>query len=131
MNDGANARCARHPDLAASFTCPRCGSFACVDCERRATLDAAPVCPACWSVSRQATAAPSGALQTAGLVVGVLSLFPCCPLALASLVLNLVALVQATRENRWKPILGMSITIVVTVLQVLFVAFYQVFSKPN
>jgi hypothetical protein len=131
MTEGANARCARHPDSAARFTGPRCGSFACVDCERRASLDAAPVCPACWPLSRQATQAPSGALQTAGLVVGVLSLFPCCPLAHAPLVLDQVALVQATRENRWKPILGMSITVVVTVLQVLFVAFYQVFSKPN
>lgn len=127
----AQARCARHLDSATSFTCPRCGTFGCVECERRPGLDAAPMCPACWALSAQTTAVPTGGLQNAGLVVGLLSIIPCCPLALASLVLNVIAIVKSPREHRWKPIVGICITVVVSVLQVLFVAFYQVFSTPR
>ncbi len=129
MIDSANARCALHPSAPASFTCPRCGTFACVECERRPSLEALPSCPSCWAMNAQTRVAPSGALQTAGLVVGAISIFPCCPLALASVVLNVIALVQSTRENRWKPIVGLSITVAFTVLQMAFVAFYQIFSK--
>jgi len=124
VNAGANARCARHPGSPASFTCLRCGTFACVDCERRPSLEAAPMCPACWALTSQAVgAAPSGGLQTAGLVVGLLSIIPCCPLAIASLALNVIAIARATRENRWKPIVGICITLVIGVLQVLFIAY--------
>lgn len=127
MRDGA-PRCARHPDSATSFTCPRCGTFGCVECERRPSVDAAPLCPACWALN---VPKPSGELQTAGLVVGLLSIVPCCPLALASLVLNVIAIIKSTRENRWKPIVGISVTLAISLLQVLFVAFYQIFSGPR
>ena len=129
MTEAANARCARHPHSPASFTCPRCGSFACIECERRHSLEAVPVCPSCWALEAQTRAVPSGALQTAGLVVGLISIVPCCPLALASLAVNVIALVKSTRENRWKPIVGLCLTILFSVLQVVFMAFYGVFSK--
>lgn len=124
-------QCARHPDAASTFTCPRCGTFGCVDCERRQSLDGAPMCPSCWVLNAQAAAAPTGQLQTAGLIVGVLSIIPCCPLMLASLVLNLIAILKATKENRWKPLTGISITLGVGVLELLFVFFYAMFSKPR
>jgi hypothetical protein len=123
-----SSTCARHPEAIASFTCGRCGGFGCVDCERRATVDGAPVCPSCWA--RQAPAPTSEALQTAGLVVGLLSIVPCCPLAIASLILNIVALVKATKESRWKPIVGLVVTLAVGLLQTLFIVFYQVFQRP-
>ena len=61
--------------------------------------------------------------------MGVVSIFPCCPLAVVSLALNVIALIQATREQRWKPIVGLSITVLVILLQVAFVAFSQLYSK--
>jgi hypothetical protein len=48
---------------------------------------------------------------------------------LASLLLNLSAILKATKENRWKPLTGISITIGVGVLELLFVVFYQMFSR--
>jgi hypothetical protein len=87
------------------------------------------MCPSCWALNAQTAGRPSGDLQTAGLVVGLLSIIPCCPLALASLVLNVIAIIKSTREHRWKPIVGIGVTLAVSVLQVLFVAFYQFFSK--
>jgi predicted RNA-binding Zn-ribbon protein involved in translation (DUF1610 family) len=130
MIDAPQARCAKHPDATVSFTCPRCGAFGCVDCERRPTLDAAPLCPACWKLAAPRPAA-DGTLQTAGLVVGVASILPCCPLAMASLVINVIALVKATKEHRWKPLVGLAITVLVSVLQVLFFALYGIFSTPR
>lgn len=124
-------RCARHLESPTTFTCPRCGAFGCVECERRATMDGGPVCPACWALNAQTAAPDSGALQTAGLVVGAISILPCCPLALASLVLNVVAIVKSTKERRWKPIVGICITFAGVLLQVLFTVFYQMFSKPQ
>lgn len=119
MNPIGAPRCARHPDSPTTFTCPRCGAFGCVDCERRPSLDAPPMCPACWALRAQTTTPNSGALQTAGLIVGAIAIIPCCPLSFASLVLNVIALVKSTSENRWKPIVGMCITFVGFVLQLL------------
>ena len=129
MIGGESASCARHPSVAASFTCPRCGTYACVDCERRPRLEAAPLCPSCWALNAQTRAVPSGGLQTAGLVMGAVSILPCCPLALVSLVLNVIALVKSTRENRWKPIVGLSLTLAFSVLQVALVGFTRYLSK--
>ena len=131
MND---ARCARHPDSVASFTCPRCGTFSCVECERRATPDSPPICPACWAKLPNATQTAGGTgLQTAGLILGIASVIPCCPLALVSTVVNVIAIIQAknppARDVRWKPILGLCLSLGFMVLQVLFYAFFQVFSK--
>lgn len=89
------------------------------------------MCPACWKVAGQIAAPSSGALQTAGLVVGMISIVPCCPLTLVSLVLNVIAIVMSTKENRWKPLVGIGITLLAGVLQVLFIGFYQIFSGPR
>jgi hypothetical protein len=124
-------QCARHPDATSTFTCPRCGTFGCVDCERRPSIDGAPMCPSCWALNAKTGAAPTGQLQTAGLIVGVLSIIPCCPLMLASLVLNVIAILKATKENRWKPLTGLAITMGVGLLELLFVVFYAMFSKPR
>lgn len=131
MTDAATARCARHPDLPSTFTCPRCGTFGCVECERRPTMEAAPLCPSCWALAAQTVAPSTGALQTAALVAGFVALVPCCPLALISLVLNVIAIVKSTREHRWKPIVGISITLLAGLLQVLFIAFFQIFSGSS
>jgi hypothetical protein len=50
-------------------------------------------------------------LETAGLVLGVASIIPCCPIALASLIVNGIALSKATKEHRWKPLLGGGISL--------------------
>ena len=44
------ATCASHPETPASWTCARCGSFMCPDCERRTRPEARPMCPACWDL---------------------------------------------------------------------------------
>ena len=89
------------------------------------------VAMALLTASPQAFAKPSSQLQTAGLVVGAISLIPCLPIAFASVVLNVIAIIKSTREHRWKPIVGLCITLSVVVLQVLFFAFYAMFSKPR
>lgn len=128
--------CAKHPDVVARFTCGRCGNFACRDCERRAAVSSEPVCPACWALTSQAASQTTGnGLQIAGLVVGVISIVPCCPLTLVSLVVNIIALINAkeppARQARWMPIVGISITLLMVVLQILFFVFYSMFSKPK
>jgi hypothetical protein len=90
-----------------------------VDCERRAQMDSAPVCPACWA--RQPTSAPaSTVLQTTGLVLGVLSIVPCCPLFVVSIVVNIAGIVLAkeppARDVRWKPITGLLLTLGISLI---------------
>lgn len=121
-----NATCTRHPEAVVSFTCPRCGTFACVECERRATAEGAPLCPHCWQLAAQAaTAAPTGRLQSVGLVVGLVSVIPCLPLMAGSIVLNGVALLKSPREHRWKPLVGLGVTLLVAFLEVVL---YKMFS---
>ena len=133
-----SSSCAQHRDAIASFTCQRCGNFGCVECERRADNASAPLCPRCWALEAQQRASASRGgtgLQTAGLVLGIASIIPCCPLALASLVVNVIAIVNASappaRDVRWRPIVGLVLTLGFGVLQVLFVALYQVFQTPR
>lgn len=131
-------RCAQHPEALASETCTRCGKFICTDCERRAEINASPMCPGCWALAARnaATHAKGGtALQTTGLVLGVLSVIPftVCLFAPVSLVVNVIAIAKAkhppARDVRWRPIAGLVLTALGFVLQVLFVAFYNFFSK--
>lgn len=77
------------------------------------------MCPSCWEL-RSRTVAPqktsSGTrLQTAGLVLGCISLLPVIALQIGSLILNIVALVQAkeppARDVRWRPALGLVLTL--------------------
>ncbi|MFL5346278.1 MAG: hypothetical protein ACJ8AT_15930 [Hyalangium sp.] len=120
------ASCASHPDTPASWTCARCGSFMCPACERRIRPEARPMCPACWALRAQRVEANQGrgggtALQTTGLVLGLLALVPMCvAFQLASLIVNIVALVKAKEPPaslvRWRPITGLVLTAVGAVL---------------
>ncbi len=114
------AACASHPEALASWTCGRCGSFLCTACERRTRPEARPMCPACWELRARTVPANQGrggggGLQTAGLVLGIFSLFPMCvAIQVASLVLNLVALSRVKEAppgyGRWRPITGLVLT---------------------
>lgn len=88
------------------------------------------MCPVCWALNAQTAAPPSGQLQTAGLIAGVIAIFPCCPITLASLVLNTIALIKSARSSRWKPAVGLCLTLVGGFIQ-LFIVFYQIFSGPR
>jgi len=114
------ATCATHAEAPATWTCNRCGSFMCAACERRTRPEARPMCPNCWDLrSRNVTEnqGRSGAnLQVIGLVLGVLSLIPMCvAVQIASLVVNIVALVKARQfppgHPRWQAITGLSLTL--------------------
>lgn len=85
------------------------------------------MCPACWNLrSRSVTAnqAKSGTgLQSAGLLLGVLSLVPMCLVVqAASLVLNIIAIVKAKEPpastKRWQPITGLTLTVIGLILTV-------------
>jgi hypothetical protein len=90
------------------------------------------MCPACWELrSRSVTtnqARGSGtSLQTAGLVLGVLSLVPMClAVQLASLILNIIAWTKAKEPPasyvRWRPQLGLALTLVGFALTLYFLA---------
>jgi hypothetical protein len=98
--------------------CGRCGAFACLACERRVRPDAMPMCPACWQLRAQRVpaqqASSSTSLQTAGLVIGCISVLPILPLQITSLVINIIAIVKAregpARAVRWRPVVGLCAT---------------------
>lgn len=99
--------CGVHPGASAAWACQRCGSFVCVDCERRTRPEAPPLCPKCWelrSVSvRDTSVKESKRVAIGGVVVGVFSFLH--PLVqLGSLVLNIRALVKAPAGH--KPMLN-------------------------
>ncbi|MHB8879630.1 MAG: hypothetical protein ACYC8T_38565 [Myxococcaceae bacterium] len=125
----AGAHCPNHPEVAATWSCGRCGSFMCVQCERRTRPDATPMCPACWELRAKKVLpqkAESGTrLQTAGLVLGCISLLPIWFIQLVSLVVNIIAIVKAkappARDVRWRPITGLVLTLVgIAMMVVLF-----------
>jgi hypothetical protein len=109
------ATCGAHPDVPATWVCERCGTFVCGACERRVRPDAKPMCPACWEMRARkvpaAEATSSTRLQTAGMVIGLISILPIPVLQIASLVLNIIAIVRAkegaARAARWRPIVGL------------------------
>jgi hypothetical protein len=88
------------------------------------------MCPACWDLRFQRVEKNQGrssgtALQTAGLVLGIISLFPMCvAIQIGSLVVNIVALVKAKEPPastvRWRPITGLILTGVGIILTVTF-----------
>lgn len=111
------ARCASHAEAPASWLCLRCGSFLCVECERRTRPEARPMCPSCWTLRTtavQTRAATNTRLQTAGLVLGVISLMPLWPVMIASAVVNVVGIVNGRappiRHARWRSIVGLIVT---------------------
>lgn len=95
--------CGFHPAAPAAWACQRCGTFVCVDCERRTRPEAPPLCPKCWELRAAAvqdtSARDARRLAIGGLVVGFLSFLH--PLVqVGSLVLNLRALVKAPSGQR-------------------------------
>ena len=84
------------------------------------------MCPACWALRSQRVETNQGrgsgtTLQTAGLVLGVIALVPMCiAVQIASLIINIVALVKAKEPPaslvRWRPITGLVLTAVGIVL---------------
>ncbi len=115
------SRCACHPAVEAGRVCVRCGLFMCPSCERRVRPEGTPMCPACFDLRSALVAPPSppggAALQTAGLILAILSLFPFLPamvLVPISLAVNVVGLFaarsSASRAARWRPALGLFLT---------------------
>lgn len=119
----AGARCAGHPEAAATWTCKRCGAFMCAACERRVRPDAAPLCPGCWDLRAQVVAAPkpSRRLETVGLWLGGFSLTCLPPVVMASLVVNIIVLTKAEPGARGKPMLGLGLTMVGVIMAVIVV----------
>ncbi|MBI5544074.1 MAG: hypothetical protein HY901_09315 [Deltaproteobacteria bacterium] len=125
----SGAQCAAHPEAAASWVCGRCGTFMCPECEHRVRPEAHPLCPSCWELRERTLATlhtekGGTRLQTAGLILGVISLAPgCFPLQLLSLVLNIVAIARAPHGARWRPIVGLVLTLLGSVGSLLFYFF--------
>jgi len=127
----AEALCALHPLSRAAWVCPRCGAFMCGACERRTRPDAVPMCAGCWEVRTRNVGEPraekaSTALQTGGLVLGAASLLPLPTVQFASVVIGIIGLVlartEAARKVRWRPIVGLCLTLVGVGIDVLVYA---------
>ena len=76
------------------------------------------MCPACWDLRAQKVEPQTESktrLQNLGLGFGIASVLPFWPLLLVSLVLNVVAIVKAkeppARDHRWKPVVGLCLTL--------------------
>lgn len=128
MSDRApsGATCAYDPSEA-SWTCERCGNFFCEPCARRTRPEAFPLCKSCWDARskfvdlRKSESRTN--LQTAGLVLGVLSLIPFPVFQLASIIVNVLGISRARegtpRAHRWKNIVGLVISLGVLALELL------------
>ncbi len=112
--------CPVHANTKATFLCPRCGKFGCAQCEHRTRPDAQPLCASCWAL-RSKVVEPHRIesktwIQTTALVLGCVSCLPIPALMIASLVVCIVALVKAkepeSKAVRWKPAVGLAITLV-------------------
>ncbi len=123
--------------MAATGTCPRCGRFICTACERRTRPDATPMCPGCWEL-RAKVVAPVAAqsktrLHTIGFWLGIASFLPICPVMIASVVVNIIALTRTndeeTQKVKWKPIVGLCCTGGAVLLWVLVAAAAIAFGK--
>ena len=111
--------CARHPEAPATWVCGRCGSFMCQPCERRTRPEAYPLCPGCADLRVQRVApvvvgASNTGLQTTGFVLGLISLLPIPVVMIASVVINIIALVKAKEPpaslKRWKSWVGLTLS---------------------
>jgi hypothetical protein len=87
------------------------------------------MCPNCWELRSRSVTENQGRgrtnLQTVGLVLGFFSLVPMClAIQIASLVVNIVAIVKAKElpedHPRWKSITGLILTIIGVGTTVLF-----------
>jgi len=66
-----DALCSRHPEVASTFTCERCGRFGCEACAADAGL-----CSQCFVVEEDR---PPSALAKIGLALGVIGTFTLLP----------------------------------------------------
>ena len=123
--------CRQHSSTPAVWTCHRCGSFFCTQCERRTRPDAAPICPACWDL-RAEKVKPNEIqsktrLHTLGFGLGIAAIFPIPALQIAALVINIIALAKTKEPEqiavRWKPIVGLCCTGVGLLIDLAFVVF--------
>ncbi len=111
--------CAFHPGVSAAWACQRCGSFVCVDCERRTRPEAPPLCVKCWDLRSAAVVETqsneSKRMQVAGVVLGVLAfLHPL--IQVGSLVMNIRALLKdKTHTRRWMNQVGLGLTVLAMV----------------
>jgi len=82
------AVCANHPTLDAVETCERCGSFICANCMELEGYDA--YCPDCYA--RVGTKAPASTMATTALVLAILAISGCVPLALPAAIMGHIEL---------------------------------------
>ncbi|MCB9597030.1 MAG: DUF4190 domain-containing protein [Sandaracinaceae bacterium] len=78
------ALCAAHPSAAAVDTCARCGNYVCSNCMEVEEWDT--YCPDCYA--RVGKKAPASSLATTALVLALLSISGCLPLALPAAILG-------------------------------------------
>lgn len=82
------AVCANHPSVHAVETCERCGSFICANCMELEGYDA--YCPDCYL--KVGTKAPASAMATTAIVLAILSISGCFPLALPAAIIGHIEL---------------------------------------
>lgn len=109
--------CAAHRGVKADWTCQRCGSFVCTQCERRTRPDAPPLCPQCWVLREQAVqvqqAKDSSRMQSVGLGLGIFSIHPL--VIIPSLIVNIRELMRGTGGTRlWMNKVGLGLTLLFT-----------------
>ena len=100
-----SGHCAEHPDVPATFECPRCGDYGCRDCERRVTPAAMPICASCWSQREKESAVVEAKQRLyfpkVALWIGLGALVPCVwPLQVGGIILGIVALARAGGDPR-------------------------------
>ena len=78
------ARCASHPSSDAVDTCARCGSYVCAGCMEIEKWDT--YCADCYA--RVGTKSPASTRATSALVLALIAVSGCVPLALPALVLG-------------------------------------------
>ena len=78
------AVCAIHPSVDAVETCERCGSYICANCMELEGYDA--YCPECFQ--KVGTKAPASAMATTAIVLAILAISGCFPLALPAAIIG-------------------------------------------
>ena len=79
-----------------------------------------PLCPKCWDLRAKVTVPQNEVketrMQTMGFVLGLISFIPIWPVMVASIIINIMSLVQAkeeiTKQKRWKSIVGLTVTVI-------------------
>ena len=87
------AKCAAHPLREAVDTCARCGSYVCSGCMEVEEWDT--FCPDCYA--RVGKKAPASSMATTALVLAILAMSGCFPLAPIGTILGHVELAKIER----------------------------------